>query len=581
MIRNNGILEMMRSISIFFLVLINVAAFGQDLELQLVKTFVGHEHGVNRVVFSPNGKLFASGDTRGGIRIWDLATESVLHAGNEHYGAILDLQFSNDGNRLVSSGADGRLLVWDVTSGSLISKIQSPVDPASGVNNVRFGKFGSDGSKVYFGGTNKYVCEKNVGDDSNGKVIHFEKEEIKCGVVSPDGSTVTVGVGKVLVSIDLETNKVSNEFNTGDCVINSVRYSSDGEKLLCWCANSRVDVRDPSSLMLKSSFRSGTGTRRFSNLFFSSDHRYVITGDHASRFNIWDLKTRQLILDQNTGQGTIMAFDMKYGPDMLLSASLDKTIKLWKIADVVEEPNKKRKNRKKPQEPAELIIVENTSLVRSSDPPVDEKSTIEVNEAPAKAPQPVVVDTPVDSVIEVEMKEPVSETSELIDSVIPVSKTIELVEVEPVDTVEVVNVDTVAVSQPVEMKSSSRQVFERIPERINGRRVVPVRKEHRLAFTNKKIEIKVWDDQVVDGDIISLFVNNEEILKNFSIKEKQHMVKFDAGAMDKCFIFLHAHNLGKIPPNTVTMTVSDGSQQYRIQLRSDLKGSASVELKFN
>jgi WD40 repeat protein len=358
MIRTKGVLEIMRIISLFFLVLINVSAFGQDLQLQLVKTFMGHEHGVNRVVFSPNGNLFASGDTRGGIRVWDLSTESVLHAWNEHYGAILDLQFSSDGNRLVSSGADGRLLIWDINSGDLIRVIQSPVDPARALNNVRFGRFGGDGNEVYFGGTNKYVCVKNVNDDTNGKVLHYEKEEIKCGVVSPDASTLTVGVGKVLVSIDLATNRVSNEFNTGDCVINSIRYSNDGEKLLCWCANSRVDVRDPKSLMLKTSFRSGTGKRRFSNLFFSSDQRYVITGDHASRFNIWDLKSRKLILDQNTEQGTVMAFDMKYGPDMLLSASLDKTIKLWKVATIVADHSKKRKKRRKATiEPEELIVI--------------------------------------------------------------------------------------------------------------------------------------------------------------------------------------------------------------------------------
>ncbi|MFT5280289.1 MAG: hypothetical protein ACI9P8_001929, partial [Bacteroidia bacterium] len=394
---------------------------------------------------------------------------------------------------------------------------------------------------------------------------------VKCGVVSPDGLTLTVGVDKMLVSIDLTTNKVSNEFNTGDCVINSVRYSNDGEKLLCWCANSRVDVRDPKSLMLKSSFRSGTGTRRFSNLFFSSDERFVITGDHASRFNIWDLKTRQLILDQNTEQGTVMAFDMKYGPDMLLSASLDKSIKLWKIGIVEEDLTKKRKNRKQPEE---LIIIENTSLVRSFDSVRVEQPipTIAKEVTSEKAVEPVVeVDTVEPKpIVSAEMEIASVDTSVVLNVDEPdvINDTIVLVEED--------SIEELAIVAPLK-----REVFDEIPETINGRRVTTVRHEHRLAFTNRHITIKVWDDQVVDGDIISLFVNNEEILEHFSIKEKQHLVEFNAGDMDKCYIFLHAHNLGKIPPNTVTMIVSDGSQQHRIQLRSDLKGSAAVELKFN
>ena len=557
---------MMRSISIFFLVLINATVFGQELELQLVKTFVGHEHGVNRVVFSPTGNLFASGDTRGGIRIWDLGAEKVTQAWNEHYGAILDLQFSPDGSRLVSSGSDGQLLVWDVNSGKLIRKIRSPADPATDVNNVRFGRFGGNGDSVYFGGTNKYVCVKNVNDEANGKVIHFEKEEIKCGVVSPDGTILTIGVGKVLVNINLVTNKVSNDFNTGDCEVNSIRYSNDGENLLCWCSNSRVDLRNPKSLMLKTSFRSGTGTRRFSNLFFSSDQRHVITGDHASRFNIWDLQSRKLILDQNTEQGTVMAFDMKHGPDMLLSASLDKTIKLWEILKVSEDSDNKRwRNRKQPPESMELIVVENTSLARASamvDLETKEESISDAFEVSLDTslvqPDEKLFEADVDSIIHLQEQE----KSGVVD-----------------ETIEVAVLDSVVENEPV--KPSARERFKKIPERINGRRVVSVRKEHRLSFSNRKIEIKVWDDQVVDGDIISLFVNNEEILKHFSIQEKQHMIEFDAGSVDKCYVFLHAHNLGKIPPNTVTMTLSDGLQKYRIQLRSDLRGSASVELNFN
>ena len=549
----------MRSISLLCLLLTTVAVSGQDLQLRLVKTFVGHEHGVNRVVFSPDGSRFASGDTRGGIRVWDLGSESVTYAWNEHYGAILDLQFSNDGKLLVSSGSDGQLRVWDLYSGNLVQRIKSPVDPSGAPNQVRFGKFSNSGEQVYFGGSNKYVCQKDIGSEDNGKVIHFENTDIKCGAVSPDGSRLTVGVGKMLVSIDLSTGKPINEFNTGDCGINSVRYSKDGGKLLCWCSNSRVDVRDPETLILQTSFRSGTGARRFSDLFFMADQKHIITGDHASRFNIWDLQNRKLILDQSTEQGTVMAFDMKQESDLLLSGSLDKTIKLWKITKAPEVQEKRNRKKKNEEPEAELIVIENASMVREQETeemPLavvkNDLPKLEQSSGPSEEPAPVTVNV----VQEIEMVEPT-----VTDSILPDTMAAEVEEV-PEPAAQIGN-------------------FEKLPEKLNGRRVLPVRKEHRLSLSGHKVVLKVWDDQVVDGDIISLYVNDREVLANYSIVEKQHTVEFDAAGMDKCYVFLHAHNLGKIPPNTVTMTVSDGTNLHRIQLRSDLKGSASVELKFN
>lgn len=549
----------MRSISLLCFLLATVVACGQDLQLQLVKTFVGHEHGVNRVVFSPDGNSFASGDTRGGIRVWDLGSESVTYAWNEHYGAILDLQFSNDGKLLISSGSDGQLRVWDLYSGTLAQRINSPVDPSGAPNQVRFGRFSLDGETVYFGGTNKYVCKKNVGSEDNGKVIHFENSDIKCGAVSPDGTRLTVGVGKVLVSLDLATGKIAKEFNTGDCGINALRYSEDGGKLLCVCANSRVDVRDPETLILQTAFRSGTGARRFSDLFFMADQRHIITGDHASRFNIWDLQNRELILDQSTDQGTVMSFDMKQDSDLLLSGSLDKTIKLWRITKAPEVAEKR--TRKKREEPdSELIVIENASMVRNQ----------EIEETPLAVVKHD--DLPVNE----QSTELVEEPAKVADMVV---QEIEMIEPSVTDTMVQDTSETVVKNLPEPYVPISD--FESLPEKLNGRRVLPVRKEHRLVLNGHKVILKVWDDQVVDGDIISLFVNDKEVLANYSIVEKQHLVEFDATGMDKCYVFLHAHNLGKIPPNTVTMTVSDGTSLHRIQLRSDLKGSASVELKFN
>lgn len=541
----------MRSLTAFLFALVCVSAHAQTLKLELVKTLVGHEHGVRKVVFSENAQLFASGDTRGGIRVWSVEDGSVKFSWNEHYGAILDLQFSATADKLASAGSDGQVMVFDLNTGNIIERLDAPNDVRQPINNVNFCEFDHAGTQIYFGGTNTYVCKKKIGSQDNGSVIHMERKTVHCADASPDGRYLTVGADKMIITFDLQTDEIIKEFNTGDCGVKALRYSADGKKLLTWCANSRVDVRDPKTLDLVTSFRSGTGARKFSNLFFTQDQRYVITGDHASRFTVWDLSNRELVLDQSTEQGTIMAFDMKEEPNYLLSGSLDKSVKLWKIVEVNETEEKPKKRRKNVEEPApEMIIIEDHGMNARPDTDVAQVTITKSENEIERTPEVVI-----DSISK----------SEIVSDSLALGKS---------QTEE----------RPVTKQStegSGIEAFDKPPLKLNGRRVMPIRHEHRIEVGSKKLTFKVWDDQVVDGDIISLYVNNVEIISKYSLTATQKVIDFDASGLDKCYIFLHAHNLGKIPPNSVTMSISDGETTHKVSLRSDLKGSAAIELMFD
>ena len=521
--------EMFKSIITYLLLGIFCSAYGQNLQLDHVRTFNGHTHGVRKVVFSPDANHFASGGTRGELFIWNIDGEGALKKLEGHYGSVTDVRYCQSGKYIVTAGEDGQIKVWDSSSGYCVQTIVSSAGRNSPNNKVNFAILSTKTGMVYFGGENKSLSQVSFKGESEPEVLYKDsKDPIQCAVVSPDGTEIIFASGQYLMALNLKSGSVVREYNTGSCKVNSLEFSADGKRLLTWCSNSRVDMRDPSNFYLLTSFRSGSSGRKFSNLAFTDDQKYVVTGDHASRFNIWDLEKKELVLDQWAEQGTIMTFDLLDGPNYLLSGSLDKSIKLWQIVPQVEEEVKKKKGVKKQPE-IEQVVEPEVEIVQYVEPVQD-------------VPQ---VDT-------VERR--------------PVSINVQLKKPETVNTYEPEKVERTIVSE--------------LPERMQNRRVKPIRREHRLEMNGGVLTFEIWDAQVIDGDIVSIYVGDECIVKEYSITAAKKKVTFDASRFKRVYVYLHAHNLGTLPPNTVTMTVSDGEVTHEIEMRSDLTGSSALELTF-
>src|SRR5262249_11487187 len=117
--------------------------------------------GLYRVVFSPDGKLLATGSMRGWVRLWDVKSGRLLRS-RQHpdwtgpvilprgdgtvltQGGVVVLAFSPDGALLLSGGRDGTAQLWEVVSGVRRTTLRHPAD-------VEAAAFSPDGALVATG----------------------------------------------------------------------------------------------------------------------------------------------------------------------------------------------------------------------------------------------------------------------------------------------------------------------------------------------------------------------------------------------------------------------------------------------
>lgn len=114
----------------------------------------------------------------------------------------------------------------------------------------------------------------------------------------------------------------------------------------------------------------------------------------------------------------------------------------------------------------------------------------------------------------------------------------------------------------------------KLPPSLTKRKAELV-KEIRVDTGNIKIDF--YDNGQIDGDTISVYVNNMPAVtnKHLSAKPVSINIKIDLKRAEQEVIMV-GENLGTIPPNTALMIVNAGTKRYQLYLTSDEKKNAMV-----
>lgn len=110
---------------------------------------------------------------------------------------------------------------------------------------------------------------------------------------------------------------------------------------------------------------------------------------------------------------------------------------------------------------------------------------------------------------------------------------------------------------------------------LEGREIITA---GEVAAQEERIVLKFWDNSQEDGDIISLNLNGEWILRNFIVKKTPGEMILNLVEGENILI-LHAENLGESPPNTAAISITENGERIkRVILNSDMGKSEAIKI---
>jgi len=129
------------------------------------------------------------------------------------------------------------------------------------------------------------------------------------------------------------------------------------------------------------------------------------------------------------------------------------------------------------------------------------------------------------------------------------------------------------VSQQKEMAGSAKELPPVVADRKNET-------IQDIYFKNDSLILSLYDNGIVDGDTVSVFMNGENIISKQKLKESAiKKTIYISPSSDTLRLVLFAENLGTIPPNTGLLTVRDGDDVYQVRFSADLQKNASIMLR--
>lgn len=266
----------------------------------VLQTGYNNFFGATRLVFSPDGRLLATGTFRSNtIKLWDTATGRELRnlsSGKQSaMGMSPAIAFSRDGRFIAAAGGENTVKVWEVASGREVQTLTSGEGGLASVGGIYFIGFSSnnrlvtisDAVRVWDLATAQVISTMGAGGLNTLAMMGGEGG----AVLSADGTQlarVSTGAEDKIQFLDLTSGRTTREVDLSDKDLSSVdmAFAPDGHLFLAGVIDKRMKLWDVTNRANERDL--GATTQDSSPVRFSRDARLLAMSDGYT-VKLWDV----------------------------------------------------------------------------------------------------------------------------------------------------------------------------------------------------------------------------------------------------------------------------------------------------
>ena len=295
---------------------------GLKSSLFLDKTLSGYFQEVNAIALTRDGQTLVGGSLNT-IKIWNLQTgELRRNIQNAHQDKITTLGISHNGKKLVTGSADQTIRIWDLKTGKLLRNI-----PAHD-GQVKAITISSDGQKIVSVGSDKLMKLWNI--ETGSRIITRlpdEEHEVNALAFSPNGQILVTGSSNGTIRLWTSTLARRQTLEGHTQAINAIAISPDNNTLASASEDGTIKIWD-----LNTGEEEGVivaSTSPVKSLVFSADSRTIVSG--GEQITLWDTIAERKLQTFFGHSEEVTSLAITPDGKSLVSGSLDRTIKVWRI----------------------------------------------------------------------------------------------------------------------------------------------------------------------------------------------------------------------------------------------------------
>lgn len=300
-----------------------------------VLTLKGHSSWVWSLAFSPDGHTLASGSDDRTVKLWDLPSGQCRHTLESHTGTIWSVAYSANGQHFASGSEDQTIKLWDVQTGQCLKTLKAHTEW------VRSVAFCPTAPLLASAGDDETIKLWNLVTGRCEQTLRGHTDRVwSLAFHPPYTASAHHSKTPLLVSGSSDgTVRVWN-FKTGHCLhvlrghanwVRSVAFSPDGKTIASGSEDSSIRLWNAHTGQCQQTLKGHANWVR--SVAFSPDGETVVSGSGDQSAKLWDVATGSCQRTLKGYTNRVWSVAMSLDGETIASGNDDYTVRLWHRQD--------------------------------------------------------------------------------------------------------------------------------------------------------------------------------------------------------------------------------------------------------